>query len=79
MSTQCEALQNECGSRSSISSRWLRDKTASIASFYSQWVHQRQIKKSRRVLESLPENILNDIGWPSVEDRIPGIPKKTKQ
>lgn len=34
------------------------------------WSHERRIKRSRRILEALPEHILHDIGWPNVDDRL---------
>ncbi|MEJ5019727.1 DUF1127 domain-containing protein [Ochrobactrum vermis] len=41
------------------------------------WSYQRRVRRSRRVLESLPEHILHDIGWPNVDDRLPGISRNT--
>ncbi len=41
--------------------------------------YERRVKRSRRVLESLPEHILHDIGWPNVDDRLPGIAKNTAE
>ncbi len=43
------------------------------------WSYERRVKRSRRVLESLPEHILHDIGWPNVDDRLPGIAKNTAE
>ncbi|MFS2326986.1 DUF1127 domain-containing protein [Brucella sp. H1_1004] len=71
MSLQCEALQNECGSRSSLIPSWLKANLATFNEFYSNWKYHRHIKRSRRALEALPEHILHDIGWPCVDDRVP--------
>lgn len=78
MSIQCEALKSECGSHPTIIPYWLQDKIASVVSYYSYWTYQRRIKKSRRMLEALPEHILHDIGWPCVDDRLPGITRNPK-
>jgi len=71
MSIQCEALQNESGSRPSVIPSWLQTNIVSVVAFYAEWAYQRRVKKSRRMLESLPEHILHDIGWPCVDDRLP--------
>lgn len=71
MSIQCEALQNQCGSRPSLIPSWLQANIATLSELYSNWKYQRRIKKSRMMLEALPEHILHDIGWPCVDDRLP--------
>lgn len=78
MSIQCEALQNECGSRSSLIPSWLKANLATLGALYSNWKYQRRIKKSRMVLEALPEHILHDIGWPCVDDRLPAQTLKNR-
>jgi len=52
MSIQCEALQNESGSRPSVIPGWLKANIAWVVAFYAEWAYQRRVKKSRRVLES---------------------------
>lgn len=82
MSIQCETLQNRRISPPSALSNWanganwIRDHLASIAAIYSDWAYQRRVTKSRRTLESLPEHILQDIGWPCIDDRLADIGKK---
>lgn len=71
MSIQCEPLQRECIARPFIITHWLQASMASVSAFYTNWTYQRRIKKSRRILESLPEHIRHDIGWPCVDDRLP--------
>src|SRR5690606_31682771 len=87
MTVQCQSAPN---GRASV----LRfTSTSSVANaqswflaFYSEvqkrieaWSYERRVKRSRRVLESLPEHILHDIGWPNVDDRLPGIAKNTAE
>jgi len=43
------------------------------------WAYEGRVRRSRRVLESLPEHILHDIGWPNVDDRLPGIPRNPNE
>ncbi|WP_343314648.1 hypothetical protein AAIB41_05630 [Brucella sp. BE17] len=36
---------------------------------YRAYVSQQSLYRSRRILNSLPENIQQDIGWPNINDR----------
>ncbi len=38
------------------------------------WSYQRRLAHSRRILESLPDHIRSDLGWPNIDDRLAGIP-----
>jgi uncharacterized protein YjiS (DUF1127 family) len=76
MSIQCEALQKQHTSNLPAIMMRLTELRRTFEQFYSDWTYNRRIKRSRRVLESLPEHILHDIGWPNVDDRLPGIAKK---
>lgn len=55
---------------------WLLELHAKVRKQLQLWAYEGRVRRSRRVLESLPEHILHDIGWPNVDDRLPGIPKK---
>lgn len=81
MSIQCEALQGEAlrartASNQSASLDRLEQARTTIVQWYTNWTYQRRVSHSRRALEALPEHILHDIGWPNVDDRLPGINKK---
>ncbi|MFD1199609.1 DUF1127 domain-containing protein [Brucella gallinifaecis] len=71
MSLQCKTLRSECAAHSSFIPDWLRKSIRSAVAFHSAWAYQKQIAKSRRMLENLPEHIRHDIGWPCIEDRLP--------
>ncbi|MBB5701655.1 uncharacterized protein YjiS (DUF1127 family) [Ochrobactrum daejeonense] len=49
---------------------WFLDIWTRIRNQAELWSHERRIKRSRRVLEALPEHILHDIGWPNIDDRL---------
>lgn len=68
MNTHSKTLKTESALYPSIISKWLQTKMTSLITLHSDWACRRRIKKSRRVLESLPKHILSDIGWPSVAD-----------
>jgi len=76
MSIQCEVMQKRNASNLPAIPSWLEQARNAIAYEYVKWAHQRRIAHSRRMLEALPEHILHDIGWPNVDDRLPGMPKK---
>lgn len=71
MRIQCEALQNECRVHPTLIQSWLQARIRSVVAFHTEWSYQRRLKKSRKMLESLPEHILQDIGWPNMNDRLP--------
>jgi len=54
---------------------WLLELHAKVRKQLQIWAYEGRVRRSRRVLESLPEHILHDIGWPNVDDRLPGIPR----
>ncbi len=54
---------------------WLLELRSKIQKQLQIWAYEGRVRRSRRVLESLPEHILHDIGWPNVDDRLPGIPR----
>ncbi len=76
MSIQCELLEKQQTPNLPAIMMRLTEARKTFEKFYSDWTYNRRIKRSRRVLESLPEHILHDIGWPNVDDRLPGIAKK---
>lgn len=55
---------------------WLEQARNSVMQRYSDWTRSRRINRSRRILESLPEHILHDIGFPAVVDRLPTTARK---
>jgi len=79
MTIQCESLPKHPTSNLAAIVRLLEQARQTIAQHYSDWKYTRGIKRSRRVLESLPEHILHDIGWPNVDDRLPGIARKSRK
>lgn len=68
MSIQYETRQRRRGSPTSILFRLQQSFTSLFATHYSQWLCRRRVRKSSKILESLPEHILHDIGWPSAND-----------
>ncbi|MFK0685138.1 DUF1127 domain-containing protein [Ochrobactrum sp. BD61] len=54
---------------------WLLELRSKIQKQLQIWAYEGRVRRSRRVLEALPEHILHDIGWPNVDDRLPGIPR----
>ncbi|ASV85703.1 hypothetical protein CES85_1469 [Ochrobactrum quorumnocens] len=76
MSIQCEVVQERNTSNLPAFLSRLEQARTAIVQLYATWAYQRRITRSRRALEALPEHILHDIGWPNVDDRLPGIPKK---
>lgn len=54
---------------------WLLELHSRVRQQLQIWAYEGRVKRSRRVLESLPEHILHDIGWPNVDDRLVGTPR----
>lgn len=52
---------------------WVQSIHTIASDLIDAWRFNRRIRRSRRMLEALPENILHDIGWPNIDDRLPGI------
>lgn len=76
MSIQCEMMQKRSASSLPVIISRLEQARTLVMQWYASWIYQRRVTRSRRVLEALPEHILHDIGWPNVDDRLPGIPRK---
>ncbi|MBJ6131319.1 hypothetical protein JAU75_00520 [Ochrobactrum sp. Q0168] len=51
--------------------RWLRQALAEIRSQIDQWLLDRKIARTRLAVQNLPEHIRQDVGWPTIEDRLP--------
>ncbi|MHC5233675.1 DUF1127 domain-containing protein [Brucella sp. LJL56] len=87
MTVQCQSAPNgratvvHFTSTSSVTNvpSWLLEFYSKVQKQVESWSYQRRVRRSRRVLESLPEHILHDIGWPNVDDRLPGIAKNTAE
>ncbi|PQZ30155.1 DUF1127 domain-containing protein [Ochrobactrum vermis] len=85
MTVQCQSAPNgratviHFTSTSSVPNApsWLQEIYSKVQKQVEAWSYQRRVRRSRRVLESLPEHILHDIGWPNVDDRLPGISRNT--
>lgn len=76
MSIQCETLSAH-RAPPLRSANWLHRARVSIARGRAAWIRQRRVKRSLRVLESLPEQVLHDIGWPNLSDRLPDAPNRS--
>ncbi len=87
MTVQCQSAPNgratvvDFTSTSSVTNvpSWLLEFYSKVQKQAESWSYQRRVRRSRRVLESLPEHILHDIGWPNVDDRLPGSAKNTAE
>ena len=75
MGIQCETLSTHRAAQFR-STNWLHRARVFIAHGRAAWLRQRRVKRSLRVLESLPEQILHDIGWPTLNDRLPDAPNR---
>ncbi|MFQ0812974.1 hypothetical protein AVM02_11960 [Brucella anthropi] len=81
MTVQCQSAPNgrttvlRFASTSSVAnlSSWLPELYSKVQRQVENWSYERRVRRSRRVLESLPEHILHDIGWPNVDDRLPSL------
>ncbi|MBR7651252.1 DUF1127 domain-containing protein [Ochrobactrum oryzae] len=58
---------------------WLLEFYAKVQKQVKIWSYGRRVRRSRRVLEALPEHILHDIGWPNVDDHLPDIHRNTTE
>ena len=65
MTVQCQSASNDKATTITTAPLWILELQI--------WAYEGRVRRSRRVLESLPEHILHDIGWPNVDDRLPGI------
>ncbi|NKW10143.1 DUF1127 domain-containing protein [Ochrobactrum tritici] len=86
MTIQCQSAPNgrttamrfTATSSAANAPSWLLEFYAKVQKQVEIWSFERRVRRSRRVLEALPEHILHDIGWPNVDDRLPGIAKTRK-
>ncbi|KAB2664979.1 DUF1127 domain-containing protein [Brucella tritici] len=87
MTIQCQSAPNgrttamrfTATSSAANAPSWLLEFYAKVQKQVEIWSFERRVRRSRRVLEALPEHILHDIGWPNVDDRLPGIAKNTEE
>lgn len=64
-------------SRSITIAPWLLELTSWVYAQLHDWARVRRIKRNHRILETLPDHILQDIGWPNVNDHISHSQKST--
>jgi len=72
MTVQCQSASNGETTTITTAPLWILDLHAKLRKQLQIWAYEGRVRRSRRVLESLPEHILHDIGWPNVDDRLPG-------
>ena len=73
MTVQCQSASNGETTTTTNALLWLLELHAKLLKRLQIWADEGRMSRSRRTLESLPEHILHDIGWPNVDDRLPGI------
>ncbi len=57
---------------------YLRSLYAATKVFYQAYTRKKQLYRSYRLMDGLPENIRKDIGWPNINDRFAEIERRHK-